>query len=209
MDLKRQRFLLSRIRVARALLGATLLFSVLASSFPLATLANGPMCTLACCKGRAPHAAGSCMNGSCHAFLTGHTRKIHIHHEVTIVQTDELCGLSRLRVDASPIPLIETVTIDFGSGAYGDDSHGASKSPLDQASVSTHALAKPCQRDCGSCASGFAGSNRQRNAAALAYADRPRPPSGVGLVNADYVPTQPLSALCRRGAPRGPPLSFS
>lgn len=120
MDLNRRRLLASRIRIARALLGAMLFFSVLASSFPLATLASGPMCTLACCAGRAPHAAGSCMNGSCHAFLTGHTKKIHIHHEAPTEQAEQLCGLSRLRVNASRIPLIETVTIDFGSGAYGD-----------------------------------------------------------------------------------------
>ena len=67
--------------VSRLLVGATLLLSLLASSFPLGTLASGPMCTLACCAGRAPHAAGSCMNGSCHAFLTGHPNKGHIHHE--------------------------------------------------------------------------------------------------------------------------------
>src|SRR5437773_12232223 len=133
MDLKRQRLLLSRIRVARAVLGATLLFSILTSSFPLATLASGPMCTLACCAGPSAHVAGSCMNGSCHAFLTGHTKKIHAHHEAPTEKTEELCGLSRLTVNASRIPLIKTLMTDFGSGSYGADSHSTSKKAPDQA----------------------------------------------------------------------------
>src|SRR5690349_10464722 len=52
--------------VVRTVLAVSLLLAFLASSFPLTTIASGPMCTLACCAGRPPHAAGSCMNGSCH-----------------------------------------------------------------------------------------------------------------------------------------------
>src|ERR1700687_1161307 len=116
----------------RIVLAAALLLALVSSTFPVAALASAPMCHLACCAGRAPHAAGSCMNGSCHAFLTGHTKKIHIHHEAPTEQTEQLCGLSRLRVNTIRIPLIETVTIDFGSGSYGDDSHEASRNARDQ-----------------------------------------------------------------------------
>jgi hypothetical protein len=199
----------SAIRVSRVLLGSALLLSILSLHIPTALVASGPMCKLACCAGRAPHAAGSCMNGSCHASLSGHTEKIHIDRETPIEQAEELCGLARLKANPIRIPLSEKLTIGFGLGASSDDSREASKSAADQAGMSTQALTKPCQPDCGSCASGFAGSNRQRNTAALAYADRPRPPSGVGFGNTTYRPTQPLSALCSRGAPRGPPLSFS
>lgn len=192
------------LRVARVLLAAAVLLAVLSTAVPFTIFASGPMCALACCAGRAPHAAGSCMNGSCHASLSGHTKKPLIHFEARIEQGEELCGLPRIKLYSARLPAIETVTIYASS----DISQRASKTAPDQASISTTALTKPCQADCGSCGSGFTNSNRQRNAAALAYADRPRPPSGLVLGKVDYRPTRKLSALCRRGTPRGPP-SFS
>lgn len=186
-------------RVSRVLLGSTLLLSVLWVNIPFAAIATGPMCTLACCVGRAPHAAGSCMNGSCHAVLAS-SQKLQIH-QTRIAPTEQLCGLTRVTRNATRPRLIPRVATE--------PNPATSKTAQDHSSVSTGALTKPCQPDCGSCPSGFAGSNRQRNAAALAYADRPRPPSGVGFGNGDFRPTPLLSALCRRGAPRGPPPSFS
>ena len=188
-------------QAARVILAATLLFGVFASALPLATIANGPMCELACCAGRAPHAAGSCMNGTCQAFLNSHTEKVHIHRGEPREQPEQLCGLSRLTINVSRIPSIESVTVDANSRV---DSK-ASTSSSDQASVSTTVFQKPCQPDCGSCLSGFARSNRQRNAAVLAHADRPRPPSPGGLGITDYVPTKTGNALGYRGVPRGPP----
>ncbi len=205
--LNRQGLASTATRVARVILGSSLLLSILWANVPSALVASGPMCNLACCAGRAPHAAGSCMNGSCHAFLTAQT-KAHIHHEAPIEQGEQLCGLSQLRMNFSRLPVFETVTVDFGAEGYADHSHGASKNALDQTSVSTTALTKPCQPDCGTCASGFASSKRQRHAAALGHANGPRPPSGVSLASVDYRPTRKLNALCRRGAPRGPPLPF-
>jgi hypothetical protein len=196
------------LRVARVILGATILLSILWANIPTAALASGPMCNLACCAGRAPHAAGSCMNGSCHAFLNAPSKKAHLHHEATTEQGEELCGLSRLKMKFGRLPIVKTVTVNSVSESDGA-APSRTSSAAQQASLSTTALTKPCQSDCGSCVSGFTSSNRQRNAAALAYADRPRPPSGVGLGNADYAPTQILSAMCRRGVPRGPPSSFA
>ena len=43
---------------ARAILAVTLLLTLVAGSIALPAAASGPMCTLTCCAGRAPHAAG-------------------------------------------------------------------------------------------------------------------------------------------------------
>jgi hypothetical protein len=85
--------------------GATLLLSILWANIPTASLASGPMCNLACCAGRAPHAAGSCMNGSCHAFLMGRaeTSKIHVH--LPVHESEQLCGLPRRTTRNSVVSL--------------------------------------------------------------------------------------------------------
>ncbi|HKR60994.1 MAG TPA: hypothetical protein VJS64_14840 [Pyrinomonadaceae bacterium] len=190
--------------MSRAILAATLLLGLLASAFPLVTVASGPMCELACCAGRAPHAAGSCMNGSCQAFLNSTPETVYVNHEEQPEPAEQLCGLSQLSMTPTRIPLIETITVDDGSGIERDHSETSNHSS-NQASIATTAFQQPCQPECGSCASGFARSNQQRNSAALAYADRPRPPSRGRPRNTDYGLTQTRSALGRRGAPRGPP----
>lgn len=205
--LNRRSLGLTAIRVARVILGGVLLLAILWVSIPASAIATGPMCQLACCAGRAPHAVGSCMNGSCHAFLTSHHKRSHSHHEAPSQRAEQLCGLQRLSMNTNRLPLMR-VTIDFDSEGYSDQSRDRSNSASNQARVSTTALTKPCQPDCGSCASGFTSSKRQRHAAAGAYADRPRPPCDVRPGNVDYSPTRNLSAICRRSAPRGPPLPF-
>ena len=207
--LNRQSLRSTAMHVARVILGSTLLLSILSANLPSAAIASGPMCNLACCAGRLPHAAGSCMNGSCHAVLVFNRQKIHVHHEARGRSAEQLCGLPRLRINASRLPLNKIVKFDFGSSTTSDHSRGTSKSAPDQASLSSAVLTKTCQSDCGSCASGFTNLSRQRNTAALAYADRPRPPSVLGRGDIDYGLTRTIPALCRRGAPRGPPLSFS
>jgi hypothetical protein len=196
-------------RITRTILATLLLTTLLWNIVPVATIASGPMCTLACCAGRAPHAAGSCMTGSCHGVLA-HNRKVHVHTEASS-PTVLLCGLSRLPMSANRLPSRSRLAVlsDFGARAHSDLSRDASKTFPDQASIATAVLTKPCQPDCGSCGTTFTNSNRQRNAAALAYANRPRPPSSVRLGTVHDTPPRKLNALCRRGAPRGPPLSLS
>jgi hypothetical protein len=186
------------IRIARAVLGVALLLTLLAGSFPLSTLASGPMCELACCAGRAPHAAGSCMNGSCHAFANAHSKN-HNHE----AEPEKLCGLARLKLKASYVPSFETVTVDYTASDTSPSSTPA------MPGVATNALTKPCQPDCGGLMSRSTSSKRQRDEAALVYANRPRPPSRIKLSTNDYRSTQTLDARARRGAPRGPPLLFS
>jgi hypothetical protein len=192
------------IGIAQAVLGVALLLTLLAGSFPLSTLASGPMCELSCCAGRAPHAAGSCMNGSCHAFAANHHTRNRNHE----AKPEQLCGLSQLKLKASYIPSFETVTVDY-TASDNQSANASSSTTSATASVATAAMTKTCQADCGGLLSRSAGSKRQRDEAALAYANRPRPPSPIKLRANDYRLTETLDARAGRGAPRGPPLLLS
>ena len=179
--------------VAKILLAALVLVAFLASAFPLATLASGQMCNLACCAGRAPHAAGSCMDGSCHAALANRSRARRYRR--TVVQSSEqLCGLAR------PKSLNKWSTAIAAKQA----------SQRSETSLAPTNLSKPCESDCGTCSvSSFSSRNRQRMFAALAFTSKPRPPSAAGRFDANSLVTSRRAALCNRSIPRGPPFSFS
>lgn len=178
---------------ARFGLAVVILIGFLSSTAPLAPVSAGSRCMLECCAGRAPHAAGSCVHESCQAVLSTH--KTGTTRRVTQVKGDEFCGLDRIvamkviartRVDRAPRP-----------------------AKSDPATISAAAFVKPCQPDGGGLASGFASSNRQRTAATMAHAVRPRPPTDLHLLNFARHGAQTLAALCRQCVPRGPPVSFS
>jgi hypothetical protein len=178
---------------ANLALAVMLVVAFLSSIAPLARVSAGSVCKLECCAGRAPHAAGSCMDGSCNAVLSI-SHKTTKGHQVKLNQGEQFCGLSRttatknvarMRVDRAPRPAKSEPTTALAA-----------------------AFVKPCQPECGGCASGFASSNQQRNAGTLAHVVRPRPPT-ESLFDFGSHRTQLLNALCRQGAPRGPPFVLS
>lgn len=179
------------VNTAKLALAVVLAVAFLSSIAPLARVSAGSMCTLECCAGRTPHAAGSCMDGTCHAVLVK-SHKTTKGHQAKLNQGEQFCGLSRtvvtknvarMRVNRAPQP--------------------AKSDP-----ASAAAFVKPCQPDCGGCGSGFASSNQHRNAGTLAHAVRPRPPP-ESLFDFGSHRTQLIGALCRQGAPRGPPFVLS
>ena len=190
MDRRRSRQI-KIVCAARLGLAVLLLIGFLSNLAPLAPASASSMCTLECCAGRAPHAAGSCMDGSCQAVLSTHKKA----RRVTEVQGDKLCGLSR----AVATKIIRRVGVD----------RAPRPAKSDPATISAAAFVKPCQPDCGGLASGSASSNRQRNSAMMAHAVRPRPPTNLHLLDFAHHGAQTLDALCRQCAPRGPPVSFS
>jgi hypothetical protein len=176
--------------MARVLLASVLLTAFLSGMVPLASVSAGSMCNLECCAGRAPHASGSCMNGSCQATLTAHpAAKIH---QAKPDQTEKFCGLAR-KIKAKNLARTRVKA-----------SRQTSPNQLLAA-----AFENPCQPDCGGCAAGFTNSKRQRNSAAIAGANRPRPPTDIHSSDFSSHRTRILKAQCRQGAPRGPPLSVS
>jgi hypothetical protein len=185
--------------VARIVLAATLLFGVLASTFPLATIASGPRCELTCCAARAPHAAGSCMHGSCRAILNSEAKAVPAHLVTVSQEAEPLCGLHPLTTRAFP-----SFRFYSSTASYPDPERGRQN-----AKVSSSSVEKPCEPNCGSCVTGYTSPHRKRDSAALADANQPRLPSLAGLLNPEIDLIRQLNALSRKSAPRGPPLSFS
>ncbi|HXT63231.1 MAG TPA: hypothetical protein VN696_09365 [Pyrinomonadaceae bacterium] len=178
-------------RLVRVSLAIAMLAALLASIAPLETFASGPMCNLACCAGRAPHAAGSCMDGSCLAAIG--KRANHNHHFQREVK-EHLCGSSlqmrrRLSSGSRHESLIRT----------------ANQSR--PAQVSSAIITKPCLLECGSCASGFSASD-YRNHAAVSGRYRVQPTSVSEVANTRLALLLTPAAALRQHPPRGPPITF-
>jgi hypothetical protein len=191
--------------VARTILAALLLLTLLSASLPLTSIASGPTCTLACCAGRAPHAAGSCMNGSCHAVLIGRAKTSKIHLQLPAHESEQLCGLPRSTTRNSIVSLRGSIALTLAASSGRSP---RSRAP-DAASVSTTAFGIPCQSDCGTGIVGSSSQSRPRDSGAISYADKPRPPTTARHEHSSFSRAQALDALCRRSRPRGPPISSS
>jgi hypothetical protein len=201
--LHRQRLGSTLSRIARVILGAMLLLAILSANIPSSAVATGPMCTLACCAGRAPHAAGSCMNGSCHAVLS-HNQRPHIHRETRIEPVEQLCGLSRVTRNVSRLLFLRTVTTE-SSPPDTQYSREPSKTASDRTSISTGELTKPCQPDCGAGTVSSTNQRRPRESATHSSADRARPPSNSGLLTPANTFIYAREAIRWQANPRAPP----
>ncbi|HXI25057.1 MAG TPA: hypothetical protein VNG71_14435 [Pyrinomonadaceae bacterium] len=182
----------SRMRVCRTggvLLALLLIAGFISTVAPIASVFAGNTCTLSCCVGRAPHAAGSCMDGTCHAAirLRNKSGKLHTHAPVA----EKLCGSQVIR----PRMFVTTVVDrrDKNQNSQGASFHFSS-------------FGQPCAPDCAGCAV-FSTSNSQSKLAALAVAsqrqDGPHTFLSLSLDRADT-----LDIACRQHSPRGPPDHF-
>jgi hypothetical protein len=188
------------VRSGRIILATTLLLGVIASSLPLAAIAGGPTCTLACCAGRAPHAAGSCMNGSCHAFLSTHLKKTH-HHQLASDKIESMCGLTQPAKGTTSASLGKIV-LNVRASVVTNKDRNRSPSSI---RISSPSMSKPCQPDCASI-SAFSLSKWERQKAAVSYAHQPRPPSIAAIATVNSKLIRKRKELCRKSAPRAPPV---
>jgi hypothetical protein len=208
---------------ARATLAVTLLLMLLAGTVVWPAAASGPLCMLACCASRAPHAAGSCMHGSCKAGVaTNNARsktqhQSHHHHEQQPAQEsgpyDPAQAFAEVNASAGGSEMGAVPTIEATYEASGDaggqaDMVGVGRNS-DHSAMSTTVISKPCPPDCGACVSGFAAPKRSRDHATLAPSNHSLPRSSVKLAGGKYHLTRARSALGRQCVPRGPPLVFS
>jgi hypothetical protein len=199
---------------ARAILGAILILGLLSGSLPVASVSSAPACKLACCVGRPAHAAGSCMSGSCHTSLVLHpATSNHAHERTRKDRAEPLCGAAKITTNSAILRVQEVPTAHNGSATEGPStarSQSPRGGPEQRKDVTTTAVVlKPCQTECGACASGSTSRNRQNNLATLSYADRPRPPSNNQLAAASCAFASNLDVLCRRARPRAPPVYLS
>ena len=191
------------MRNSRVILGATILLSILWANIPTAALATGPMCNLPCCVGRAPHAAGSCINGSCHAFLIGRAKASKIHVQLPVHESERLCGLPRRPTRNSVASLRGSTPLT--RSASSERSRG--RRAQDPARVSISTVGKPCQPDCGAATSSSSSQSRPRDSGVISYADKTRPPSSARLGRSSFNRAMALDTICRCSRPRGPPIS--
>jgi len=182
---------------SRAILATFVVVSVLAMNVPVATASSGTLCTLACCAGRAPHAAGSCMNGACHAAIARHNRRF------AVLKGETFCGSERVLRSAFK----RRLPISTFAAANPNGTSSPKKSDAPQ--FSSAILLSNCQPECGSAASSSVNQNRQRSSALDTRSDRVRPPSPIGRIDLNQGSVQARRAMRRRSVPRGPPLFFS
>jgi len=168
------------------LVAAILLFGIFASVVPLETVLASPACRLACCAKRAPHSAGSCADGSCHASLKRKRREAR--HHSTSNPIKELCGLGR----KSEIENKTRPRMNLAS----------TKTETDAAAA---AFATSCPVECSGT---LANSSFQRNSAAMSVSTNQgqEPLHRTRVCSTD---AQPSEVSCRDCAPRGPPLPLS
>jgi hypothetical protein len=162
----------------RAMVALTLVAAFACAVIPLAS-ASGNVCKLECCAGRATHAAGSCMNGTCHAAVK--IQRKTIRRTIT-PPADELCGLKSLshRFHVTAIP-------------------AQSNAPTEN-QQSTSTVGQRCEPNCGSCSGG---SNSFKDKTAVAAVRHARPAIVLSLINSR--PTALRDAQTLEYSPRGPP----
>ena len=181
-------------RFARTILAVALLCALFLVSVPVASVSAGPMCTRPCCAGHAAHAAGSCMNGSCHAAI--HRRKAAYTPHSFTPRSEAFCGLSRRGslIAASKIAKVISTT---------------SRNESARTKGSAAALIGQGATDCSHCVSGCANLNRQRNSASVTDSEHLPLPTNIFFGNHREDFARARDALGRRCAPRGPPVFFS
>jgi len=176
------------------ILAVALLCALFLVSVPVASVSAGPMCTRPCCAGHAAHAAGSCVNGSCHAAV--HRRKAaYTPHRFT-PRSEVFCG---------PSPKGSLIAVSKIAKVLSTASRNESAPPKGSAA----ALLGRGAPDCSRCASGCANLNRQRNSASVTDAEHLPLPTNVCFGNLRENFARARNALARRSAPRGPPVLFS
>src|SRR3954464_5597945 len=164
-------------RSARIIVAAVLAFAFMCAFVPLAAVSAGDVCGLECCAGRAPHAAGSCMNGTCHAAIKNKSAKRRPQKH--LVAVEEFCGLK---------PLSKRL----GYRAISSDGLATRQTVAK--------LTRPCEPDCGGCAVGSVSAKGK-----IATTSTYRLPTGqtIRLHDADRITANEVSH-CQH-SPRGPP----
>jgi hypothetical protein len=204
MILKRRRDSNSRISTRgkaivaiKAILAVAMLLSLFAGNIVWPASASGPLCTLACCAGRAAHVAGSCMDGSC---STSHSE--HLHHATPDDDQSTTGSLGR-----SPLGKVS-------GGAHGsnmddvetvDATEQTTPSDNSVPSLSSAVFTKPCPPGCGSAVTSFGNLNRPPHAAQKLRLINPQ--AQTQALRATNERVDERSASVGTHVPRGPPLS--
>ena len=192
----------SRMRVGRTgrvLLALWLIAGFISAVAPIASVSAGNTCTLSCCAGRAPHAAGSCMDGSCHAVLSRRSQSTHQHNQT---YDEHFCGLARLKQFSRSLFSSRAQASVRGKSPTGEKESNA-------ASLSGGTIGRPCDPNCGDAVFSSSTQSKPRHAATIAHADKPRPPSALLQSRYSLTRHKTHTGFNQKVSPRGPPLQYS
>lgn len=196
---------------ARAMLAVMLLLMLVAGSIVWPASAKGSLCAMACCVGKAPHAAGSCMHGSCETGITANKSSAaeHSHHhqeqqQIRAADSGVPQAFAGALASAMGSDMAQVPTID-ASEVPADHTAQVETNSQSGHSISAIVLSAPCQPGCGACTSGFSASKRSRDTAAAVGSNKAQRPSSIKLAIGTYAPIHPCSNFYRQVAPRGPP----
>ena len=204
----------------RMIVAVVLVLALLSGLVPFGSASAGHLCTMECCAGLAPHAAGSC-----HMSMSSHGKSGESAPEQDLAKH---CGLPQadnraiegIDVDAGVMGMtnsahssldLDDVTIDASdhchTASQPEDLNAASHNGSPESnSIGTQFFSKPCPAECGTGVLS-SGVRRSRDSAAIAYHARSRPLApgrkyrhfnGIFLVTSNY---------CSQLRPRGPPSS--
>ena len=208
----------SDLKLARIFVTIVLVSSLLAAVVPFNSAAAGNLCTMECCAGLAPHAAGSChMKMSPGKLMTGAATEHGPGEHCGLAQASDGAikgidaGVMGMNDGVNSSPSLDDVTID-ASDHCNADSHSeavsaTSHSDLQTANITARTFSKPCPPECGTGLMG-SGVRPSRHTVALAHNARPRPPT-PGRERHSNRSLSFTSSFGQQLRPRGPPFSFS
>src|ERR1051326_29986 len=178
------------IATAQVILAALLLCAIASLCLPLAPVFADSNCRLACCAGRAPHAAGSCAKGSCRAALHAPSPRRFTGPSETF------CGAAR-RLSLIAVSQVAKVV------------NSASINESDLPKGSAAALIAPGAPDCRGIVSVCVNLKGQHDSASVTYTENAPPPANICFGKLRENLARARDASGRRYAPRGPPVFFS
>jgi hypothetical protein len=208
----------SDLKLARIVVTIVLAASLLAAVVPFNSAAAGNLCTMECCAGLAPHAAGSChMKMSPGKLMTGAATEHGPGEHCGLAQANDRAikginaGVMGMNDGASSSLNLDDVTIDASNhcnaDSHSEDVSATSHNDLRTASIAPSIFSKPCPPECGTgviCS----GVRPSRHSVALVHSAGPRPPT-LGRESHFNRSLSATSFYSQQLRPRGPPFSFS
>ena len=202
------------------IVAVVLMLALLSGLVPFGSASAGHLCTMECCAGLAPHAAGSChMSMSSHGKSEESSPDQDLDKHCDLPQADSgaidgiAAGVMGMTGSAHSSLDLDDVTIDASDHCNTDsqskDLNATTHNDSSESdSVATQFFSKPCPAECGTGAVS-SGVRRSRDSVAVVYHARSRPPAPgrkYQHFNGNFLIT---SNYCRQLRPRGPPVSFT
>jgi hypothetical protein len=176
----------------RILVAAVLCFALLAGGILWPEAAAGHLCAMACCVGKAPHVAGSCMHESCEVDL-----------EVQSAGPEEpLCGVQ------GPVRKIYAPRREsLAQGESFPSSPNLEAKKHEEPAISTGILNRPCPPDCKAGGLSYSSLKRNQHSASNGGSRRATLPFLSGYRDFSRRNVRELHQYFRPALPRGPPAS--